>query len=124
MQFIRLIPGRFVWIKTFQFNPVQNIILFLGAETTSSSLLWSFLFLLHHPEVQSQVQSEIDSVVEGRNVLLEDKASLPYTNAVLMESMRMATIVPNALPHSAMEDIQYNGYIIPKVGPNQIILSL
>ena len=47
--------------------------------------------------------------------LLEDRASLPYTNAVLMESMRMATIVPNALPHTATEDIQVNGYIIPKV---------
>ena len=77
--------------------------------------MWAFLFLLHHPEVQSKVQAEIDSVVEGRNVLLEDKASLPYTNAVLMESMRMATIVPNALPHSAMEDIEFNGYTIPKV---------
>eukprot|EP00093_Oithona_nana_P007338 07338.XXX_25634_23310_1 [CDS] Oithona nana genome sequencing. len=86
-----------------------------GAETTSSSLSWAFLFLLHHPEVQTRVQAEIDRVVgEGRNVSLEDKADLPYTNAVLMESMRMATIVPNALPHSASEDIEYNGYIIPK----------
>ena len=92
-----------------------NVECFTGAETTSSSLLWAFLFLLHHPEVQTRVQAEIDSVVEGRNVSLEDKASLPYTNAVLMESMRLATIVPNALPHSAMEDIEYNGYIIPKV---------
>ena len=66
--------------------------------------------------MQTRVQAEIDSVVgEGRNVSLEDKADLPYTNAVLMESMRMATIVPNALPHSASEDIEYNGYIIPKV---------
>ena len=45
----------------------------------------------------------------------EDRTSLPYTNAVLMESMRMATIVPNALPHTATENISVNGYIIPKV---------
>lgn len=89
----------------------------LGAETTSSSLLWSILFLLHHPEIQRKVQSEIDEVVGGtqRRVGLEDKALLPYTNAVLMESMRMATIVPNALPHSATEEIQLNDYVIPKV---------
>lgn len=87
-----------------------------GAETTSSSLLWAILFLLHHPEVQGKVHAEIDEVVgSGRRVTLEDRASLPYTNAVLMESMRMATIVPNALPHRALEDIEVNGYIIPKV---------
>ena len=51
----------------------------------------------------------------NRRVSLEDRASLPFTNAVLMESMRMATIVPNALPHTAMEDIQIKDYVIPKV---------
>nr|AKH03513.1 cytochrome P450 3075B2 [Paracyclopina nana] len=86
-----------------------------GTETTSSSLLWSILFLLHHPEVQARVQREIDEVVGvGNQVSLEDRALLPYTNAVLMESMRMATIVPSALPHAATEDIQLNGYVIPK----------
>ena len=89
---------------------------FLGAETTSSSLLWAILFLLHHPEVQAKVQTEIDEIVgSNRRVTLDDRASMPYTNAVLMESMRMATIVPNALPHSALEDIEFNGYVIPKV---------
>ena len=51
----------------------------------------------------------------NRRVSLEDRASLPFTNAVLMESMRMATIVPNALPYTAMEDIQVKDYVIPKV---------
>ena len=40
-----------------------------------------------------------------------------------MESMRMATIVPNALPHTALEDIQVNGYVIPKVSLESIILQ-
>ena len=89
---------------------------FLGTETTSSSLLWAILFLLHYPEVQRKVQLEIDEVVgPNRRVTLQDKASLPYTNAVLTESLRMATIVPYALPHSATNDITLNGYKIPKV---------
>ena len=92
------------------------MIFFSGAETTSSSLLWAILFLLHHPEVQRKVHAEIDEAVgPNRRVSLEDRASLPFTNAVLMESMRMATIVPNALPHTAMEDIQIKDYVIPKV---------
>ncbi len=91
-------------------------ITFSGAETTSSSLLWAFLFLLHYPDVQERVQAEIDEVVgQNRKVSLEDKVSLPYTNAVLMESMRMATIVPMALPHTATSDLEIGGYKIPKV---------
>ena len=87
-----------------------------GAETTSSSLLWAILFLLHHPEVQRKVQAEIDEVVgRNRRVSLEHRTAMPFTNAVLMESMTMGTIVPNALPHMALEDIQVKDYIIPKV---------
>lgn len=86
-----------------------------GTETTSSSLLWAFLFLLHHPEMQQRIHKEIDDVVgTSRPVSLDDRASLPYTNAFLMESMRMATIVPLALPHYASVDIDIGGYTIPK----------
>ena len=89
---------------------------YIGTETTSSSLLWAILCLLHYPEVQKRVHEEIDEVVDqNRRVSLEDKSKLPYTNAVLMESMRMGTIVPQALPHRALEDIEVKGYIIPKV---------
>jgi len=33
-----------------------------GMETTSSSLVFAFLHLLHHPEVQQKVHREIDFV--------------------------------------------------------------
>jgi len=33
-----------------------------GMETTSSSLLWTFLYLMHHPEVQAKAQKELDVV--------------------------------------------------------------
>ena len=106
-----------VWNQCYQLNYLfLKKIPFLGTETTSSSLLWAILFLLHYPEVQRKVQLEIDEVVgPNRRVTLQDKASLPYTNAVLTESLRMATIVPYALPHSATNDITLNGYKIPKV---------
>ena len=91
---------------------------YLGTETTSSSLLWAILFLLHHPEIQAKVQSEIDEVVgSNRRVSLDDKTSMPYTNAVLMESMRMSTLVPH-VAHSTTDDIEVKGYVIPKVTLN------
>ena len=46
------------------FNMVNDYIdLFLaGMETTSTSLLWTFLYLLHHPDIKNNVHEEIDRV--------------------------------------------------------------
>lgn len=50
-----------------------------------------------------------------RRVTLEDRANLPYTQAVLMESMRMASLVPGGLSHSVDQDLDFAGYTLPKV---------
>jgi len=34
-----------------------------GMETTSTSLKWTFLFLIHHPEKQLRVHEELDAVI-------------------------------------------------------------
>jgi len=34
-----------------------------GMETTSTTLLWTFLYLLHHPDIKEKVYQEIDQVV-------------------------------------------------------------
>ncbi|KAK6974645.1 cytochrome P450 [Favolaschia claudopus] len=44
----------------------------------------------------------------------EDRASLPYVEAVCKELLRWLPIVPLGVPHRAMEDDIYNGYLIPK----------
>ena len=33
-----------------------------GMDTTSTTLVWSFLYLLHHPDVKRKVQKDIDTV--------------------------------------------------------------
>jgi len=43
------------------FNNVADIFL-AGQDTTSSSILWTFLYLLHHPEVQLKLHKELDEV--------------------------------------------------------------
>ena len=50
--------------ETGHFSLFNNIIdLFIaGMETTSSALLWTFLYMLHHPDIQSKVHDEIDQV--------------------------------------------------------------
>ena len=41
---------------------------FAGMETTSSSLLWTFFYLLHHPHVQRRVHQELDEVTPTLNL--------------------------------------------------------
>ncbi|KAJ0008635.1 hypothetical protein NQD34_016050 [Periophthalmus magnuspinnatus] len=86
-----------------------------GTETTSTSLQWTLIYLIKHPEVQEKVQEEIDSVI-GQNRLptMADRANLPYTDAVVHEIQRIGNIVPLNGMRMASKDTTLGGYFIPK----------
>ncbi|MCI4376103.1 hypothetical protein PGIGA_G00184380 [Pangasianodon gigas] len=86
-----------------------------GTDTTTNSILWMVLYMCLHPDVQENVQREIDAVVGcGRLPSLTDKGTLPYTKATIMEVQRMAVVVPLAIPHMASKTTEFRGYTIPK----------
>ena len=67
-----------------------------------------------HPDVQRKAQAELDAVVGPyRLPEHEDRALLPYVDAIAKESLRWQNVLPFAIPHMASEDIEYNGYFIP-----------
>merc|ERR1712241_982065 len=106
----------FYW-ETGHFALFNNIIdLFIaGMETTSSALLWTFLYLLHHPDIQAKVHDEIDKIVGfDRYPTLDDRPNMHYTNAVLLESLRITSFVPISVPHCALADVKVQDYVIPK----------
>lgn len=72
-----------------------------GNETVKTTLLWTILFMLHHPEVMAKVKEELDTQI-GRDRLptIDDLPHLPYTESTLLEGMRQASIVPLATTHS------------------------
>uniref|UniRef100_A0A3Q1B2T6 Cytochrome P450, family 2, subfamily R, polypeptide 1 n=1 Tax=Amphiprion ocellaris TaxID=80972 RepID=A0A3Q1B2T6_AMPOC len=59
-----------------------------------------------------QVQEELDRVVGGRQVQMDDRRKLPFTDAVIHETQRMVNIVPMAIPHQTSRDVTFQGYFI------------
>ncbi|KAA1473738.1 cytochrome P450 [Dentipellis sp. KUC8613] len=86
-----------------------------GADTTLSALSSSILALLLHPHVQRRAQQEIDDVV-GRQRLptFEDRANLPYVEAIYREVLRWNPVAPLSILRAAFEDDVYEGYFIPR----------
>lgn len=86
-----------------------------GTETTSTTLLWALVYLINHPDVQENVQAEIDRVIgQSRLPSMADRSSMPYTDAVIHEIQRMGNIVPLNAPRMAARDTTLGGYFIPK----------
>ena len=101
--------------------PVRNIedtfreFLTGGMETTSSQLEWITHYMVKYPSVQAKLIAEIDSKLPSdRLPSLSDRPELPYAEAVVQEALRISTIAPFGLFHSALEDTEIAGYTIPK----------
>jgi len=85
-----------------------------GSETSSNSVGFALLHMIHNPDIQRKVHEELDAVCGDSLPSLAHKSSLPYTEAVLMEAQRLSSIAPFTVPHTAMKDTQLQGYTIPK----------
>ena len=66
---------------------VTNLI--AGHETTANALTWAFYLLSQNPEALAPLKAELASVLGGRTPTAEDLPRLPYTRAVIEESMRL-----------------------------------
>ncbi|XP_050419280.2 cytochrome P450 2D14-like [Patella vulgata] len=86
-----------------------------GTETTSTTILWTILYFLHHPDKQTRCYKEIQDIIgSGRLPSMKDRPSMPYTQAVVHEVLRIVNIGVFGLPHSVDEDIIFHGYHMPK----------
>jgi cytochrome P450 len=85
-----------------------------GDDTSATTLLWAFVLLANHPDVQSGLQAEVDDVIgSDRQPLLDDESKMPYTQAVILETMRRYTIVPLSLFRMTTCDTVLGDHFIP-----------
>lgn len=84
-----------------------------GHETTANALSFTFDLLSRHPDVLRTLRAEVSSVLGGRSPTLEDLGRMPYTKAVIEESLRL---YPPAwvFERIALEDDEVLGFPIPK----------
>ncbi|XP_052781694.1 cytochrome P450 2B4-like [Mya arenaria] len=86
-----------------------------GTDTTATAMTWAVLFLMNNPKIQQRCREEIlKEVGEDRQVQLSDKEKLPYLQAFINEVLRLGSVTPHSAPYSNMEDVEFEGYIIPK----------
>ena len=83
-----------------------------GHETTANGLAWTWYELSQHPEVEARFHEELAAVVDDRPLGPDDLTALPYTQAVVLESMRL---YPPAwgIERRALRDQEIGGYVIP-----------
>lgn len=84
-----------------------------GFETVNHTLRWMVLFMAKFSTIQDKARMEINDVIGSISPHMSHQSKLPYTEATILEIMRMANIVPLVL-HSATTDATLMGYDVPK----------
>ncbi|MEC4805803.1 MAG: cytochrome P450 [Jaaginema sp. PMC 1079.18] len=87
-------------------------LLFLGHETTASSLAWAFYWLYHLPHIRQKLQQEIAEL--GTNYTPEELVSLPYLNAVCQETLRLYPIALISQPRIVKKPLTTQGITYQK----------
>jgi len=88
----------------------EAVTLFLaGHETTALALTYSLYLLATHPKCQDRLADELGQVLGGRAPGLADLESLKYTDAVVLEAMRL---YPPAwvMARQALTDVEIGGF--------------
>ena len=82
-----------------------------GHETTALALTWTWHMLNKHPHTLAKLRAEVDAL--GHEVQASDLPNLPYTLAVLEESMRLFPPVPLTV-RASFESTEIGGLPVPQ----------
>ncbi len=89
----------------------EAMTLFTAAfHANSMALTWTWYLLAKHPDVCRRMTEEIDGVLGQRTATLADVERLPYTQAVLKESLRLYPPAWALFCRQALAEVELGGY--------------
>ena len=85
-----------------------------GSETTSKSMMYAVAMLVRHPEVHDKMAQEIlENTGDKDQVTLDDRETLPYTEAVMNEVWRFCNILPVTAPEISSCPVKIGQWELP-----------
>ncbi|MEO8561789.1 MAG: cytochrome P450 [bacterium] len=98
-------------MSDLQLRDEAMTLLLAGHETTANLLAWAFYLLSRHPDAEARLHTEVDAV-GAESLGADDLARLPYTRAVLAETMRL---YPPAwiVGRRAVTEYSLDGHLLP-----------
>lgn len=92
-------------------------LLYSGYETVSTTSMMCVKYLHDHPKALQQIMEEHSEIRKRKEssdpVDWNDYKSMKFTRAVILETMRLATVV-NGVLRKTTHDMELNGFFIPK----------
>jgi cytochrome P450 len=94
-----------------QLRDEATTLVIAGSETTGNTMAWACYLLAQHPRIQERLQQEVDLVLAGADPDYEILSRLPFTRAVITETLRLYSPVW-ILPRRALVDVELDGHLL------------
>ena len=94
-----------------QLRDEATTLVIAGSETTGNTIAWACYLLAQHPRIQERLQQEVDFVLAGADPDYETLSRLPFTRAVITETLRLYSPVW-ILPRRALVDVELGGHLL------------
>jgi cytochrome P450 len=95
-----------------QLRDEATTLVIAGSETTGNTIAWACYLLARHPRIQERLQEEADLVLAGADADYETLSGLPFTRAVITETLRLYSPIW-ILPRRALVDVELGDHLLP-----------
>ncbi|XP_052767758.1 cytochrome P450 2J6-like [Mya arenaria] len=86
-----------------------------GTENVAIALVWLVGYTARDENVQDTCRKCVKEFLGERSCPgMEDIKHMPYLEATVNEALRLASITPLSVPHATQEEVEFEGYTIPR----------